>query len=168
MFWQGNLDSGSSSSSFEASFSEMSAQMIQPSHFYQLEALAFLKLQLSFPATLPQLPIVLERVDLTGLSASSVPESLTTDNSASDANPLAIVPYQPSLHAVLISLWASAQADVPPSSDNVPMDVELQNVNLTLQVSVGDFEMEDDFNSMVPSDSDNQLSAGDLFVHGSA
>jgi hypothetical protein len=28
--------------------------------------------------------------------------------------------------------------------------------------------MEDDFNSVVPSDSDNQLSAGDLFVHGSA
>ena len=104
MFWQGNLDSGSSSSSFEASFSEMSAQMIQPSHFYQLEALAFLKLQLSFPATLPQLPIILDRVDLTGLLASSVSESSTTDSFAFDVNSLAIVPYQPSLHAVLISI----------------------------------------------------------------
>ena len=142
--------------------------MVQPSNFFQMEALAFQKLQFSLPATLPQLPIILDRVDLTGLLASSVSENSTTDSFAFDVNSLAIVPYQPSLHAVLISLWASAQADVPPSSDNVPMDVELQNVNLTLQVSVGDFEMEDDFNYVVPSDSDNQLSAGDLFVHGSA
>lgn len=118
-------DSGSSSSSSEASSSEMSAQMVQPSKFYQLEALAFQKLQLSLPATLLQLPIILERVDLSALSASSISESLATDNSASDVNPLAIVPYQPSLHAVLISLWASAQDDGPTPSYKVHVVVDL-------------------------------------------
>ena len=96
-------DSGSSSF-FEASSSEMSAQMVQPSNFFQMEALAFQKLQFSLPATLPQLPIILDRVDLTGLLASSVSESSTTDSFAFDVNSLAIVPYQPSLHAVLISI----------------------------------------------------------------
>jgi len=97
-------DSGSSSSFFEASSSEMSAQMVQPSNFFQMEALAFQKLQFSLPATLPQLPIILDRVDLTGLLASSVSESSTTDSFAFDVNSLAIVPYQPSLHAVFISI----------------------------------------------------------------
>jgi len=114
-------DSGSSSF-FEASSSEMSAQMVQPSNFFQMEALAFQKLQLSLPATLLQLPIILERVDL---SASSISESLATDNSASDVNPLAIVPYQPSLHAVLISLWASAQDYGPTPSNKVHVVVDL-------------------------------------------
>lgn len=118
-------DSGSSSSSSEASSSEMSAQMVQPSNFYQLEALAFQKLLLSLPATLLQLPIILERVDLSALSASSISESLATENSAFDVNPLAIVPYQPSLHAVLISLWASAQDDGPTPSDKVHVVVDL-------------------------------------------
>ena len=85
------------------------------------------KLVLPPLSSLPQFPISLERIDVSALPRSSTARNNICVDNALDTNPLAIVPFQPSLHVVLISLWASAQSDTAPSlnSDSTLCDMQI-------------------------------------------
>ena len=117
----------SSSSSSEASSNYAITQVQQPRLLFQLESMAFQKLVLPPLSSLPQFPISLERIDVSALPRSSTARNNICVDNALDTNPLAIVPFQPSLHAVLISLWASAQSDTAPSlnSDSTLCDMQI-------------------------------------------
>jgi len=100
----GNYDDSSSSSSSEVTsgFSDP----LQQASFLQLEASAFQRLHVDTVPRPLHLPLVLDRFTLPQLH--SVLSKGLSFSEASD-NSLAIVPFRPSLHAVLISLWAASQ-----------------------------------------------------------
>jgi len=77
--------------------------------------LAFDKLaQLTLPAVL-QLPVTIDRLQLPQIRVNDF-----VGNDFSDQS-MAIIPYQPTLQAVLISLWAAAQPDVAESVPSAPL-----------------------------------------------
>ena len=83
--------------------------------FWAVESVAFQRLSAPPIPQLLHLPIVLDRLDLSSVPqpplktqvAHMGPHSLPA---ASENEDLAIIPYMPSLHAVLIQLWAFAQS----------------------------------------------------------
>ena len=117
----------SSSSSSETSSNYAITQVQQPTLFFQLESMAFQKLALPPLSSLPQFPISLERIDISALPRSLTARKNVCVDNILDTNPLAIVPFQPSLHVVLISLWASAQSDTALSlnSDSTLCDMQI-------------------------------------------
>ena len=100
----GNYDDSSSSSSSEVTSGF--ADPLQQASFLQLEASAFQRLHVDTVPRPLHLPLVLDRFTLPQLH--SVLSKGLSFSEASD-NSLAIVPFRPSLHAVLISLWAASQ-----------------------------------------------------------
>jgi hypothetical protein len=90
----------SSSSIEESSSVEGSAQDNLPHFIQRLENIAFERL--TNPSIPPQLqfPIILDRVNFSGITGT------LRNRNEPEANPLAIIPLQPTLHAVLISIWA--------------------------------------------------------------
>ena len=100
----GNYDDSSSSSSSEVTLGF--ADPLQQASFLQLEASAFQRLHVDTVPRPLHLPLVLDRFTLPQLH--SVLSKGLSFSEASD-NSLAIVPFRPSLHAVLISLWAASQ-----------------------------------------------------------
>jgi hypothetical protein len=68
-----------------------------------LELLSIDKLKKFSVPTMLQFLVTIDRFQLPDLWPNCVDDADTEDLS------LAIVPYQPSLHAVMISIWASAQ-----------------------------------------------------------
>ena len=126
----------SSSSSSEASSNYAITQVQQPTLFFQLESMAFQKLALPPLSSLPQFPISLERIDISALPRSLTARKNVCVDNILDTNPLAIVPFQPSLHAVLIQLWAAAKTDSPSTHQESPMAGFCSSVQVALEVQV--------------------------------
>ena len=116
----GNYSNSSSSSTSTEVTSQQVVQLSPSNPFWAVESLAFQRLMTPPVPPVLKLPLILERVDLKALIAQADPPVQEAEVHA--VNNLAIVPFQPSLHAVLIQLWASSQ-DVSTSenlvSDNV-------------------------------------------------
>ena len=95
----GNYDDSSSTSSSEVTSGFVDT--LQHATFLQLEASAFQRLHVTTVPRPLQLPLVLDRFTLPQLHSV-----LSKGHSALEAsdNSMAIVPFRPSLHAVLISL----------------------------------------------------------------
>ena len=84
-----------------------------------MESLAFQRLHV-VPIPPVHFPVILDRVDLLSFNLRQNLDSHSSSDSVSVNNELAIVPFQPSLHAVLLQIWAASQTSQ--SSGSLALD----------------------------------------------
>jgi len=120
---------GSSSSSTDDISSPLLRPMELPPHLQIIESRAFQMVNVMIPRI--QFPIVFDRPALVVQPSA---------NESSGSSHLAIVPYQPSLHAVLITLWASAMDNssqhLEPATVDLSATEEVENEGSEPAVSV--------------------------------
>jgi len=99
----GNYSNSSSSSTDEVVYAMPSSQGSLPQFIQVLECHAFQKLATSSIPQQLHFPIVLDRATI------HVNEDALGQRNETEVNNLAIIPFQPTLQAVLISIWAQSR-----------------------------------------------------------
>ena len=120
----GNYDGSSDGSSSSSEVSSGTMLHFQPQKsFWIMESATFQRIFVAPIPSLLHLPMILDKVDL-----SSFNRGVKRDFAATSDNAGAIVPYQPTLHDVLIQLWASALTS--PTAQVEQTDSENQTTDL--------------------------------------